>query len=166
MLPATHRALKCFMDFDAIIPAPFGQLGLREAHGQLAEIVFLLEPHVEKPPATPLLKEANRQLQAYFRNPRATFDLPLALTGTAFQQRVWRAICNIPAGSTATYGELARNIGSAPRAVGQACGANPLPIVVPCHRILSASGRGGFMHSREEGPLSIKNWLLAHERGH
>lgn len=153
------------MDFDAIIAAPFGQLGLRESNGQLAEIVFLLERFREKPPATPLLKESQIQLQAYFRNPNTRFNLPLSPKGTAFQQRVWQAMCHIPVGSTSTYGELAKEIGSAPRAIGQACGSNPLPIIVPCHRVLSASGRGGFMHSSAEGPLSIKNWLLTHERG-
>lgn len=153
------------MDFDALIAAPFGQLGLREDRGQLSEIVFLLEKQPEKVPTSPLLKETARQLQAYFRNPNTRFDLSLVPTGTAFQQRVWRAMCRIPVGSTSTYGELAKTIGSAPRAIGQACGANPLPIVIPCHRVLSASGRGGFMHSRAEGPLAIKNWLLAHERG-
>jgi methylated-DNA-[protein]-cysteine S-methyltransferase len=153
------------MDFNAVISAPFGQLGLREHHGQLAEIVFLLEALPEKSPASPLLKEAVNQLQAYFRNPRAHFELPLASSGSAFQQRVWQALRNIPPGSTSTYGELAKTIGSAPRAVGQACGSNPLPIIVPCHRVLSASGQGGFMHSRADGPLSIKHWLLAHERG-
>lgn len=152
------------MDFDAIISAPFGQLGLREDHGRLAEIVFLLKRVHAKAPTTALLKETTRQLQAYFADPHAHFDLPLSLKGTAFQQRVWQAMCRIPAGRTSTYGELAREIGSAPRAVGQACGSNPLPIIVPCHRVLSASGQGGFMHSRAEGPLSIKNWLLTHEQ--
>jgi len=153
------------MDFDAVISAPFGQLGLREEHGRLAEISFLLQTLPEKPPASPLLKEAAKQLRSYFRDPRARFELPLAANGSAFQQRVWQAMCEIPAGSTSTYGALAKAIGSAPRAVGQACGANPLPIIVPCHRVLSASGQGGFMHSRAAGPLSIKHWLLAHERG-
>ncbi len=151
------------MDFDAIIEAPFGQLGLREDHEQLAEIVFLLERKHGKPPTSPLLEEATRQLEAYFRDPEAHFDLPLAPKGTTFQQRVWQAMCRIPVGRTSTYGELANSIDSAPRAVGQACGSNPLPIIVPCHRVISATGKGGFMHSRAAGPLSIKNWLLAHE---
>jgi methylated-DNA-[protein]-cysteine S-methyltransferase len=153
------------MDFDAIISTPFGQLGLNEHQGQLAEIVFLLNKLPEKPPATPLLKEAASQLGAYFRNPGIHFELSLAPAGTAFQQRVWQALREIPAGSTSTYGDLAKKIHSAPRAVGQACGSNPLPIIVPCHRVVSASGQGGFMHSRADGPLSIKNWLLSHERG-
>lgn len=152
------------MEFDAIIAAPFGQLGLRVENGLLVEIVFLLEQHPEKSPKTPPLKEAARQLQTYFNNPKAHFDLPLAPKGTPFQNRVWQAMCRIPVGSTSTYGKLAKEIRSAPRAVGQACGSNPLPIIIPCHRVLSASGKGGFMHSQAEGPLSIKNWLLSHEQ--
>ncbi len=150
---------------EAIIDAPFGQLRLIADHETLTGIVFLLESEVVRKPVSPLLRETEAQLRAYFKNPRYRFGLPMQLGGTSFQRRVWQAMCHIPVGSTSTYGALAKSIGSAPRAVGQACGANPLPIIVPCHRVLSASGRGGFMHSRADGPISIKNWLLAHERG-
>lgn len=157
------------MDFDAVISAPFGQLGLRAEPGVLREIVFLLEKQPEKAPTTPLLREAAKQLHAYFQHPDAQFDLPLCPVGTAFQQRVWQALSNIPIGTTCTYGELAKKIQTAPRALGQACGSNPLPIIIPCHRVVSASGQGktmlgGFMHSTDAGALNIKYWLLQHER--
>jgi methylated-DNA-[protein]-cysteine S-methyltransferase len=92
------------------------------------------------------------------------FDLPLAIRGTAFQQRVWRGIAGIGAGHVWTYGQLAREIGSVPRAVGQACGSNPLPIVIPCHRVVASGGIGGFAHHPGEGFYrNVKRWLLAHE---
>ena len=105
------------------------------------------------------------QIQAYLENPRFAFDLPLRLAGTRHRLAVWEAMQRIPAGETRTYGELARELGSSPRAVGGACGANPLPLVVPCHRVIAAGGAiGGFMGSRSEGfEIAIKRWLLEHE---
>jgi methylated-DNA-[protein]-cysteine S-methyltransferase len=93
------------------------------------------------------------------------FTLPLKRNGTEFQQKVWDELCAIPRGSTRTYGELAKHLGSAPRAVGQACGANWFPVVVPCHRVTAASGLGGFSNSDDPNGylLGIKRWLLAHE---
>ena len=107
--------------------------------------------------------EARRQLQSFFAGQRSTFDLPLAPVGTPFQQRVWTALQSIPFGMTTTYGALARRLGqpTASRAVGAANGLNPLPIVVPCHRVVGADGAlTGFA-----GGLATKRWLLDHERG-
>lgn len=108
--------------------------------------------------------EARRQLTAYFDRRLTRFDIPLDPRGTPFQLDVWRALLDIPAGETISYGELARRIGrpSASRAVGAANGANPLPIVIPCHRVIGASGKlTGFA-----GGIPTKTWLLDHERGH
>jgi methylated-DNA-[protein]-cysteine S-methyltransferase len=105
--------------------------------------------------------EVRRQLAAYFAGESTTFDLALAAEGTGFQHRVWRALCAIPYGATISYGELARRIGQpgAARAVGLANGANPIPIVVPCHRVIGADGSlTGF-----GGGIERKRWLLAHE---
>jgi methylated-DNA-[protein]-cysteine S-methyltransferase len=111
---------------------------------------------------TPLLVEAAAQLQDYFDGIRAGFDLPLAPHGTAFQRKVWDALCAIPVGETRSYGDLARDLGTAARAIGQANGANPIPILIPCHRVLAAAGAlGGY--SGGEGPPT-KLWLLEHER--
>ena len=104
-----------------------------------------------------------RQLLEYFRHGSARFDLPLALGGTPFQQRVWALLRTIPAGETRTYGEIARALGSAARAVGQACRANPCPIVIPCHRVVAARGLGGFAGDTSGRRLAIKRWLLHHE---
>ncbi len=149
----------------AIINAPFGQLKLTANHDCLTGIEFLLDRETLKKPGCALLKETCVQLDAYFTNPHHVFDLPMKLNGTAFQQNVWQALRGIPAGTPLTYGQLAKKLDTAPRAVGGACGANPIPIIVPCHRVVSASGIGGFMKTRYLGPLNIKSWLLAHEQG-
>lgn len=94
--------------------------------------------------AGPLLRQAAAQLQDYFARRRRDFDLPLAPRGSDFERQVWQGLCEIPYGGVETYGQLARRVGGVARAVGQACGANPIPIVIPCHRVLSASGAGGF----------------------
>jgi methylated-DNA-[protein]-cysteine S-methyltransferase len=150
----------------AVIEAPFGQLRLTADQDALTGIEFLLEPQPLIKPRSHLLKETVTQLAAYFRRADHRFDLPLRLDGTAFQMRVWRALLDIPPGAPLTYGQLAKRLGTAARAVGGACGANPIPIVVPCHRVVAANGLGGFMNTRFLGPLDIKSWLLTHERGH
>lgn len=91
-----------------------------------------------------LLREAGRQLAAYFAGEREVFDLPLAPRGNGFQQRFYALLCAIPFGHTRTYGEIAAEMGASAQAIGQACGANPIPIFIPCHRVLGASGLGGF----------------------
>ncbi len=149
----------------AIINVSFGQLRLTADHDSLTGIDFLLERQALKKPVSPLLKETEAQILAYVRYPHHQFDLPIRLEGTPFQRQVWQALCDIPPGLPLTYGQLAKNLCTAPRAVGGACGANPIPIIVPCHRVVSASGIGGFMRTRYLGSLNIKSWLLAHERG-
>jgi methylated-DNA-[protein]-cysteine S-methyltransferase len=105
------------------------------------------------------------QLNAYLENPRFAFDLPLRLAATHHRLSVWEAMQRIPAGKTRSYGDVAQELGSSARAVGGACGANPIPVVIPCHRIVAAGGKlGGFMGASEAGfELAIKRWLLEHE---
>ena len=111
--------------------------------------------------ATPLLRQARDQLQEYFDGKRMSFDLPLAPEGSEFQKRVWAALCAIPPGETRSYADIARTIGSAPRAVGGANGANPIPLFIPCHRVIAADGTlGGY--SGGDGPAT-KRYLLDHE---
>jgi methylated-DNA-[protein]-cysteine S-methyltransferase len=148
--------------FQAKLPAPFGALGIRTSQGRLTEIVFL-KPTEALAPRDGVAERACEQLEAYLVDPEFRFDLPLASGGTPFQRRVWSKISAIAPGRTRSYGEIAHEIESAPRAVGQACGANPLPLVVPCHRVLAASGIGGFAHHERGFHLSVKRWLLAHE---
>lgn len=148
----------------AVIDAPFGQLRLIADRDTLTGIEFLLEQVPLRKPASPLLKETEAQLRAYFENAHHQFNLPMRLDGTPFQLKVWQALRDIPPGDPLTYGQLAKKLDTAPRAVGGACGANPIPVIVPCHRVVSAGGLGGFMGTRYLGPLNIKSWLLAHER--
>lgn len=151
--------------FQAVVSAPVFSLGVRCSDDEVLDIEFL-EPRAEVAPRTLLAREAVRQLRAYLKDPRFAFGLPLAPAGTPFQRRVWAGIAAIPAGGTQTYGELAQAIGSGPRAVGNACGANPFPVVVPCHRVVaSGGGLGGFARNRGGFLLDVKRWLLRHE-GH
>lgn len=151
--------------FQAVVSTPVFSLGVRCSDDEILDIEFL-EPRTEVAPRTLLAKEAARQLRAYLQDPRFAFGLPLAPAGTPFQRRVWAGIAAIPAGGTQTYGELAQAIGSGPRAVGNACGANPFPVVVPCHRVVaSGGGLGGFARNRGGFLLDVKRWLLRHE-GH
>ena len=108
-------------------------------------------------------KQVGEQLKRYFASPQAGFDLPLQQRGTAYQQRVWRALQRIPAGHTLTYGQLAKRLHSSPRAIGNACRQNPLPLLVPCHRVVAATGLGGFAGKTSGAPLALKRWLLKHE---
>ena len=150
--------------FNAVIDAPFGKVGIRLEGEAVREIVYLPESMQNVAPDTPLARQAVEQIERYFSEASATFELPLAPVGTAFQRRVWQAICDVPPGAVLTYGQLARQLGSVPRAVGQACGANYFPIVIPCHRVVSSSGIGGFAHHAEDGFFrNVKRWLLTHE---
>jgi methylated-DNA-[protein]-cysteine S-methyltransferase len=150
--------------FNAVIEAPFGKIGIRLEGEALREIVYLPDSVANVEPSTPLAQLAVQQIEHYLERASATFDLPLADVGTAFQRRVWRAISDIPPGVVLTYGQLAKQIGSVPRAVGQACGANFFPIVIPCHRVVGSGGIGGFAHHGGDGYYrNVKRWLLQHE---
>lgn len=148
----------------ARLATPFAVLGIRHEGDCLTRIDFLPRKTAALPAQTGFAKEVCRQLKAYLGDPDVRFDLPYRLSGTQYQRRVWQLIRQIPRGRTLTYGELARKLFSGPRAVGQACGANPIPIIVPCHRVLGSGNLGGFMNCDEGDPLAIKRWLLNHER--
>lgn len=152
--------------FQACVRTPFATLGITATGTHVTGVRFLA-------PSTPALAPKRNtiaylaclQLQAYLVDPRHAFDLPLMLAGTRHRLAVWEAMQRIAPGEVRTYGELARDLGSSARAVGGACGANPLPVIVPCHRVVaSGGGLGGFMGARAEGfELGIKRWLLEHE---
>lgn len=104
------------------------------------------------------------QLNSYCLNPKFIFDLPVLVNGTEHQEKIWQIMRRIPAGESLTYGEVAHQIGSAPRAVGGACGKNPFPVIIPCHRIIAANNQlGGFNSGNIFFNLGIKKWLLNHE---
>lgn len=151
--------------FSAIVAAPFGAVGVRTESNQVCELVYLPTTFAEKNALDNIAEKAVRQLERYFVEPDFCFDLPLTEAGSLFQKKVWRAIAAIPRGEVQTYGQIARLIGSAPRAVGQACGANWFPLVIPCHRVTAAGGLGGFAHHDDATGfhLGVKRWLLKHE---
>jgi len=149
--------------YDALINAPFGAVAISDRGDQLAiELLTQSPSQANYQSAHPLVVLAYEQIMQYLRQPTAQFNLPLTPRGTAFQQRVWQAIAAIPPGKTRTYSQIAQQIGSGPRAVANACGANSLPLVIPCHRVVAKNGIGGFMQGKQNGHL-IKQWLLQHE---
>jgi len=137
---------------------PLGEVTISEDGGAIVALDWGRGRDQE---ATPLLREACDQLQDYFDGKRMSFNLPLTPEGSNFQKRVWAALCAIPPGETRSYADIARTIGSAPRAVGGANGANPIPLFIPCHRVIAADGSlGGY--SGGDGPAT-KRFLLDHE---
>lgn len=151
--------------YHARLATPFAVLGIRTDGEVLAHIDYLPRGAPELAPLNRLAEKVCRQIGRYLDDPQFRFDLPFEFRGTDFQCRVWRAIAAIPAASTRTYSDLARLLRTGPRAVGGACGANRIPVVIPCHRVVGMQGLGGFMRANGGFPLDIKKWLLAHEAG-
>ncbi len=151
-------------DYCAVIPFPAMHVGVHTENETLVGVRYLSRSTPLKQPSNRFAERVVRQLEHYRDDPDTEFDLPLAIGGTEFQKRVWRVMQRIPRGKTRTYGDVARSLDSAARAVGQACGENRLPIIIPCHRVIAAGGIGGFGHSRGGYLLEAKRWLLAHEQ--
>lgn len=151
--------------FSAIVDAPFGRVGIRTDQASLCEVVYLPASFSPKPASSRIAEQAAAQIARYLRDPDYVFSLPLQTVGTGFQRRVWEAIAAIPRGQVLTYGAVAKMLRSAPRAVGQACGANWYPMVIPCHRVTAAGGLGGFANQGDSTGFhaQVKRWLLAHE---
>lgn len=152
------------LKFQAQLDTPFALVGIRIEGAALAEIVYLPRSAGTLAPANALAERACIQIEKYAADPAYRFKLPLKPMGTPFQRRVWEQIAAIPLGQTRTYGDLARALKSAPRAVGQACGTNYFPLVIPCHRVVAAGGLGGFAHASGGYLLEVKRSLLAHEQ--
>jgi methylated-DNA-[protein]-cysteine S-methyltransferase len=156
--------------YQARVKAPFGTLGVRTEGDIVSEIVFLPKSIKPLTPQNKLAEKVAVQIARYLDDPDFKFKLPLKEVGTEFQRKVWRAISGIPSGHTLSYGAIARHIRTGPRAVGQACGANWFPLVIPCHRVIASGGIGGFGSQTDEQNagegsyhMAIKRWLLAHE---
>jgi methylated-DNA-[protein]-cysteine S-methyltransferase len=153
--------------YAAVIGFPAMNVGICVAGDELSAIVFLPRSTPLAAPKCSLSERAVLQIERYRDDPEAPFDLPLERTGTPLQRAVWAQISAIPRGRTRTYGELSAAIDPAmvpnPRTVGQACGDNPFPIVVPCHRVVAADGLGGFAHHGAGYLIETKTWLLRHE---
>ena len=152
--------------YNTIIHVPFGAVGVRLNHArtQVQELVYLSSHTQELVPDCDLAERVCRQIESYIANPSFHFNLPLMDRGTAFQKKVWQVISGLEAGQVLTYKQVGQIIQcGAPRAVGGACGANPYPLIVPCHRVVGANGIGGFAHNDDGFFIEVKRWLLAHE---
>jgi methylated-DNA-[protein]-cysteine S-methyltransferase len=140
-----------------VFDSPVGRIGVSEEGGEITGLGWNGDAAGEE---TAVLAEARRQTGEYFAGERTTFDLPLRVEGSDFQRAVCHAILEIPFGETSTYGEIAAALRAAPQAVGHACGANPIPLLIPCHRVLGANGLGGYSGA---GGIETKVALLGHE---
>ena len=149
--------------YTARLAAPYAVLGVRTEGEWLTGIDYLPLGAATLAPLDAFSREVCRQLAAYLDDPDFRFDLPSRTGGTPYQTRVWECIRAIPRGRTRTYLEVARELGSGARPVGMACGANRIPLLIPCHRVVGSGGIGGFMHSRGGPALTVKRWLLRHE---
>jgi methylated-DNA-[protein]-cysteine S-methyltransferase len=143
--------------------SPIGRLTVEEEDGAITRLRWSPKaPLSEGEPQTELLREAKRQLDAYFaKKLTGDFHLPVRPTGSEFQHAVWARMQKIPYGGTATYGEMAKDIDGVARAVGEACGSNPIPIIIPCHRVVGGNGGWGGYSGR--GGVETKTFLLALE---
>lgn len=152
--------------FMQTMESPLGKLGIRIEEDRIVSLEFINKPEQNSTPSMKpeLAQTAHQALSTYFKQPDYQFNLSLQPQGTPFQQKVWRALCEIPSGTTLTYGQLAKKLQTSPRAIGQACRKNPIPIIIPCHRVTGANHVGGFMGETKGDAVQIKNWLLAHEK--
>jgi methylated-DNA-[protein]-cysteine S-methyltransferase len=143
---------------------PFAVLGIVTDGGVVTGLRYLPRHTATRSPHDRAAERACREVERYLADPAYCFNLPYRLEGTPYQRRVWHEIEKLFPLKIITYGNIAQRLGSAARAVGGACGANPIPLFVPCHRVLAAGGRlGGFMGGTDDFPLSVKSWLLRHE---
>ena len=153
--------------YDVVLEFPRMKVGVTTRDGQVVGIKYLPVETATVSPRNSLAERAARQLEGYRENPDTKFDLPIRIEGNDLQRAVWLAMCAIPRGRTRTYGDIARELGTHfpidARTVGQACGDNRLPIVIPCHRVVAADGIGGFGHATSGYLIEVKRWLLAHE---
>ena len=146
----------------AVVKTPFGKIRI-SAGEYLTRIEFLTEDVPLQASKAMLIQQIVYELNSYFKDPHFKFTIPYQMTGTAFQKHVWTALSALPIGTTITYGELAQKLKTGARAIGQACRTNPLPLFIPCHRVLSQHGLGGFSGDRAGKKIAIKQWLLNHE---
>lgn len=150
-------------DYDAVLESPVAPLGLRFEGDYLVALDFL-DSGQAACSSSPVVRDACEQLEQYFSGSSAgQFLIKTDLSGTRFQQKVLLELLNIPFGKVKTYGEIARKLKTSPRAVGNACRRNPIPVIIPCHRVVAANGIGGYDGATSGSRLAIKRQLLQHE---
>lgn len=158
-----NKLIKYPITFDYVFSTPVGNVGLKTGKRGIRVLSYTLARRTSKKPNDDLVAEVYRQLMEYFDAHRTRFELPLDAEGTAYQKSVWRQLAKIPYGKSLTYGGVATKLKSGPRAVGNACRDNPISIIIPCHRVLSKSGLGGYSGCVAGDPVARKQWLLQHE---
>ncbi len=150
--------------FQAFMCTPFATIGVATSDSHLTEVRLLPKTIAAKAPKKNSIAQlAITELALYLKNPQYQFQVPIKLSGSHHQLEVWRVMREIPPGEVKTYGAVASELGSSAQAIGGACGRNPIPIIVPCHRIVARHGLGGFMGYGEGDTINIKQWLLMHE---
>lgn len=149
--------------YSCIIDSPIGKLGVIVKDNKLIKIGFLSPQISLKPPGNVELQQIVDKIKEYFFNPKVSLKFSQNLQGTLLQKRIWRRLQKIPFGETITYGELAKKVGTNPRVIGNACRLNPIPLVIPCHRVVAAKGLGGFCGKNSGRAIKIKQWLLDYE---
>lgn len=159
-----QKKIKPMHSENVVIQTSFTKMELVFESGVLRSADFFSQSKLS-PPVSAQAKKTCQQIDDYCSKQLVNlkFDVELQVEGTPFQKKVWQALQNIPAGQVRTYGQLAQQLNTSARAVGNACRANPIPLLIPCHRVVSKSGMGGFSGSRDGAPVKIKAWLLAHE---
>ena len=153
---------------DRIFQTPIGNLHIQSENDVITSLEYGdFSPSNQKVSSTsnstPFWEEVQFQLNEYFQTGRVQFNLPCKLEGSEYQKRVWQALIDIPNGEVLTYGALAKKLRSHPRAIGMVCRKNPIPLLIPCHRVISASGIGGFAGQTQGERIALKKWLLQHE---
>ena len=149
--------------FDYILRSPIGHLGLNISAKGIQRLFYIKTKQDSNIPAAGFGAKVHQQIMEYFELQRTEFDLPIDIQGTAYQNRVWSEVAKIAYGESLTYGDIAKAINSGPRAVGNACRHNPIPIIIPCHRVVKKSGIGGYCGSVVGKEIQQKDWLLRHE---
>lgn len=147
------------MFYTAIIQTPIGKLGISTVDHLLIRLDFLTDDKALIDPNEEAVNNIANQLNQYFQCPLFQFNIPYHLRGTLFQQRVWKTLSKLPIQKTVNYGTLAKKLNTGARAIGNACRANPLPILIPCHRVVAQGNLGGYKGKE----IAIKKWLLNHE---
>jgi len=146
-----------------VMPSPVGNLYVETEDEKLVKLEYHCKKKITAGKLDSFSAQVKKQITNYFKSSKQNFNLPVVLNGTAFQKKVWSAMQKIPSGQTRIYGDVSEQLQSSPRAVGNACRANPVPLVVPCHRIVGKAGIGGFGGKTAGRNIDCKNWLLRHE---
>ncbi len=145
------------------LATPVGQIAVYINDQQVVQLDYATRKRQTVNRLSPLASRVKKQILSYFKSPDNRFEIPVKTAGTVFQERVWRILQTIPAGKTLTYGDIARRLNTSARAVGNACRQNPVPLIIPCHRVIASQGIGGFGGQTAGANINRKRWLLNHE---